>query len=101
MSGEPLFDQTEEKRSGFDGFALQAFISSLGDEFGQMSSVVINRLDGVMFLNGTVFGLFGIDHLAAFGIVDLDFGFFLHIVKFLHFLLLVLNFTCPGMRLCP
>ena len=80
----PGYDEKSD-RSGFGRLAVQGIISSLGDEFGQMGAVIIDSLDGIVFLDGAAFGLLGIDHFGAFGFVDFDFGFFLHVVEFLHF----------------
>ena len=77
--------RSNQNRSGFGSLAVQGIISCLGDEFGQMGAVIIDRLDGIVFLDGAAFGLLGIDHLRAFGFIDFDFGFFLHVVEFLHF----------------
>ena len=90
--------RSDQDRSGFACFAFQGFISGLGDEFGQMGAVIIDSLDGIVFLDGAAFGFLGIDHLRAFGFVDFDFGFFLHVVEFLHFLLLGLMVECPENR---
>ena len=63
-----------------------------------MGAVIIDSLDGIVFLNGTAFGFLGVDHLRAFGFVDFDFGFFLHVVEFLHFHAPWLMVDCPEKR---